>query len=207
MNKPFNALVVDDETAIRRLTIRALKERDFSCDEAVDGEQALSLIQQRKYDVVVTDLQMPKRNGHSLAVELLSLGEARPLVVVVTGVLEPKLASDLIARGIDDIHFKPIDFRIFGAKIRAMCVRRRQLKAISNSSVAAVPSSASPDNSAESRMPAASYHEVLGQIDNLSAAESEQAFEGNSSVDQSEASGWKGAISKIVATLCPTKAD
>src|SRR5205823_3360553 len=120
----FSALVVDDEPALRRLTVAALSRCNISCDEASDGDEAGSLICRRKYDVVVTDLRMPKRNGHALAVELLSAEADRPLIVILTGVLEPRLAQDLIARGVDEVEFKPVNFGLFGAKIRARCERR-----------------------------------------------------------------------------------
>ena len=123
-NQRFSALVVDDEPALRRLTVSALSRCNISCDEAGDGDEAGSLISRRKYDVVVTDLRMPKRNGHALAVELLSAGPDRPLVVILTGILEPRLAQDLIARGVDEVEFKPVNFSLFGAKIRARCERR-----------------------------------------------------------------------------------
>src|ERR1043165_2175284 len=115
MSKLRNALVVDDEPAIRKLTVQALEQHGFTCDEAGDGENALRKLAEREYEVLVTDLRMPKRNGHSLAVEVIAK-DPRPLVIVLTGVLEPKLATDLIARGVDDIVFKPLDFNVFGAK-------------------------------------------------------------------------------------------
>jgi DNA-binding response OmpR family regulator len=120
----MRALIVDDEPAIRELTARALKSYSFTCDEASDGEEGWEMASRRDYQVVITDLRMPKRNGHSLAVELTARGSNRPLVVVLTGILEPRLAEDLIKRGVDDITFKPVDFTLFGAKIKALCERR-----------------------------------------------------------------------------------
>jgi len=126
MSELMRALVVDDEAAVRRLTIAALRDFQFACDQAADGEHALEMIGSRRYDVVVTDLRMPRRHGHSLAVELLGRGQNRPLVVVLTGVAEPRLAADLIARGVDDVVFKPLNFQLFAAKVRALCLRRRE---------------------------------------------------------------------------------
>lgn len=129
MNSRFRALVVDDELPVRRVTVKALEQHDFFCDEAADGEQALALAGQRKYDVVVTDLRMPHKHGHALAVELLARGAERPVVVVLTGVLEPRLAADLVARGVDEVAFKPVDYDLLAAKIRALCYRRRRAAA------------------------------------------------------------------------------
>jgi len=120
----YRALVVDDEPAVRQLTMRALSRRGFRCEPASDGAQAAEMAGSTAYDVVVTDLQMPNQHGHSLAVELLAQ-ERRPAVVVVTGLAEPRLAKDLLARGVDDILFKPVDYDFLAAKIEAIIQRRR----------------------------------------------------------------------------------
>ncbi len=119
----YRALVVDDEPALRMLTIRELSRNGFVCDAAHDGLQARELAATRHYDVVLTDLRMPEMNGHALAVELLERSN-RPVVVILTGVTEPRLAKDLIARGVDDIMFKPVDQGILAAKVRALVTRR-----------------------------------------------------------------------------------
>jgi DNA-binding response OmpR family regulator len=131
------ALVVDDEMALRKLTVAALTAEGIQCDTAADGEEAWSRIRESSsnYQLVVSDLLMPKRHGHSLAVELLSLPE-RPLVVVLTGVLEPKLAKDLLMRGVDDIQFKPLNFSTFAAKMRCLIDRRKPLAAGATSTAA-----------------------------------------------------------------------
>jgi DNA-binding response OmpR family regulator len=117
------ALIVDDEAPLRLLTVRDFSRNGFECDAAHDGRQAMELIRSRHYDVVVTDLRMPEMNGHALAVELLSRPH-RPLIVICTGVMEPKLAKDLIARGVDDIVFKPVDPSVLAAKVMALLTRR-----------------------------------------------------------------------------------
>ncbi len=120
----FRALVVDDEALLRRLLAASLRSRDFDCDEATDGADAIELIEKSRYDVVVTDLKMPNKNGHAFASEVLTR-EPRPLVVVFTGVLEPRLAEDLLKRGVDDIVYKPTDYGVLAAKIRNMVERWR----------------------------------------------------------------------------------
>jgi HD-like signal output (HDOD) protein/DNA-binding response OmpR family regulator len=124
-NSPYRALVVDDELAVRNLTIRALTSEGFCCQPAADGLQAQELAAVNRYDVVVTDLRMPNRHGHALASELLER-EDRPLVVVLTGVLDPKLARDLVARGTDYVEFKPVQYELFAAKVAALAARRKQ---------------------------------------------------------------------------------
>jgi DNA-binding NtrC family response regulator len=115
---PFQVLVVDDEVAVRELTIRALDRAGFECSPAINGEQALKMLEMKDYHVVVTDLRMPNLHGHALAVDLLAR-DNRPLIYVVTGIVEPNLANDLLSRGIDDIFFKPVDHEMLAVKITA----------------------------------------------------------------------------------------
>lgn len=123
MTDSYRALVVDDEAVLRILMMRALCREGFTCDAAGNGLEAGKLAQSQRYDVVITDLMMPDRNGHALACELLQSAD-RPLIVIVTGVLEPRLAKDLITRGADCIEFKPVNYAMFAAKVRGL-VRHR----------------------------------------------------------------------------------
>jgi HD-like signal output (HDOD) protein/FixJ family two-component response regulator len=123
-HRKLRALVVDDELAVQKLLILALGHQGFKCDHAIDGIEAEARIAANKYDVVVTDLRMPNKHGHALATQLLDLDE-RPVIVIYTGVIEPRLAKDLLARGVDDILFKPLDFSILGVKVKALVDRRR----------------------------------------------------------------------------------
>jgi DNA-binding response OmpR family regulator len=121
----YRALVVDDDRAVRHLTSLALAKEGFVCEAAVDGLHAKEILTAASYDVVVTDLRMPCLNGHALVVDLLKVTE-RPLIVILTGVFEPRLARDLIARGVDCVDFKPVRYDLFAAKVKAMTDRRKK---------------------------------------------------------------------------------
>ena len=124
----YRILVVDDEPVVRELTILALEREGYECDPAINGEQALKMLRMSPYDAVVTDLRMPYLHGHALAVELLSRDD-RPVIVVVTGVIEPKLARDLLARGVDDIFFKPVNHKLLAVKLATLLQQKRSAMA------------------------------------------------------------------------------
>jgi DNA-binding response OmpR family regulator len=127
------ALVVDDEEPIRKLVAISLRKMGYQCELAADGEEAARISAKSKFDVIVTDLKMPNKNGHALALDVLQR-EDRPLVVVYTGVIEPRLAKDLLARGVDDILYKPLDFGVLAAKVSALVERRSPTEANQNES-------------------------------------------------------------------------
>ena len=123
----MRVLVVEDELAVQKLIVRGLVQQGFSCDTANDGVEAEQQVAQTQYDAVITDLKMPNKHGHALAVHLLTLSP-RPVIVVHTSVVEPKLAKDLLVRGVDDILFKPFDFSLLAAKVKALVERRASYK-------------------------------------------------------------------------------
>ena len=124
----FKALVVDDDPIARRLVGVALGDEGFECAYAADGDDALDQIAAKQFDLVVTDLCMPHKHGHALAVELLARGNG-PVIVVYTAVDDPRMTKDLITRGVDDIIYKPTNYPAFAAKTRALVQRRMRAKA------------------------------------------------------------------------------
>ncbi len=60
---PPAILVVDDEPSIRRTLREIFEYEGFKVEEAVDGEDALARLRAARYDVVMLDVNMPKRNG------------------------------------------------------------------------------------------------------------------------------------------------
>ncbi len=128
----YRALVVDDEPLVREATSRAMRKFSFWCDTACDGEQALQMCRKTVYDLVVTDLKMPKRHGHSLIMELFNI-KATPHIVVLTGVADPRLVKDLITIGVNDIINKPVDYSLLAAKLQSLLQRNTSVGSVRSS--------------------------------------------------------------------------
>ncbi|HEV7226150.1 MAG TPA: response regulator [Pirellulales bacterium] len=116
----MSALVVDDDPVSRQIALRTLAKAGFHCDTAIDGSEARQFLAASRYDLVVTDLQMPNGNGHALCVALLAQSP-RPAIIVLTGVTDSRLAKDLLGRGVDEVFFKPIDCQSLAAKAESLC--------------------------------------------------------------------------------------
>ncbi len=81
-----SVLVVDDDTALRRLVIETLARDGAELREATGGVEALAMIDERAPDVLVLDLAMPGLDGLAVLARLLERAETRHLpVVVLTG--------------------------------------------------------------------------------------------------------------------------
>jgi CheY-like chemotaxis protein len=79
-------LVVEDEPDVRELIADVLAENGYEIELAPDGAAALQLCEQRRYDLILSDLRMPKMDGAALYWALqLRHGSAMPRIIYVTG--------------------------------------------------------------------------------------------------------------------------
>jgi len=83
-------LVVDDDPGLREMILYALEHRGFSAEGAEDGIQALIRLERGYYDVVITDLHMPRLDGLGLLREIRWM-ESPPPVVIQSAVLDAPL--------------------------------------------------------------------------------------------------------------------
>ncbi len=100
-------LIADDEEILRVNIREALEEAGHEVDEAGDGEAAFARILERDYEVLVTDLRMPRLDGIGLLKRVVA---ARPqtLVLVMTAYASVESAIDALRIGAHDYLLKPI---------------------------------------------------------------------------------------------------
>ncbi|MGI9518362.1 MAG: response regulator, partial [Pirellulaceae bacterium] len=78
------ALVVDDSMSVRKSLARGLRRQGFEVVEAGDGIEALSCLRQDDFDLITTDIDMPRMDGMELLGELSQSGQLDTSVVVVS---------------------------------------------------------------------------------------------------------------------------
>jgi len=89
-----NALVVDDDLALRGLFTRLLGRRGFSVDCASDGRIAYDQLNRHTYSVILLDLMMPEVNGFELLDRLIRDSPSLlPRVIVMTGASQRAVES------------------------------------------------------------------------------------------------------------------
>lgn len=105
LNRKEAILVVDDERLFRRMLCQKLTRSGFPCSEAASGEEALKLLDQKVYDVVVTDIRMQGISG----IELLRAvkTEYDSDVIVITGYSEEYSYENIVEIGASDFMIKP----------------------------------------------------------------------------------------------------
>ena len=111
--KDLKILLVDDNKVNQRLAILIFSQIGLKCDIASDGKEALEMYQQKEYDLIFMDMQMPVMDGLE-STKLIRAFEKdsetlhRALIIALTGseLIENKEAC--LEVGMDDFIEKPI---------------------------------------------------------------------------------------------------
>lgn len=118
-SRALNILVVDDYPANLLLLDKQLGSLGHQVTSAEHGEVALTLWQAGRFDVVITDCNMPVMDGHSLARRIRDLEQARQLppcrIIGVTANAMAEERERCLASGMDDCLFKPLGLRALQA--------------------------------------------------------------------------------------------
>jgi diguanylate cyclase (GGDEF)-like protein len=116
-------LAVDDQRYFRELIEGMLVDEGFEVQTAGSGEEALAILDQTSFDVIVTDLVMPIMSGNEL-VQKVREREPEQDIVVVTGVVDVRSAVDAMKVGATDYLLKPFDGPSLAASLDAILQRR-----------------------------------------------------------------------------------
>jgi CheY-like chemotaxis protein len=84
---PLKILVVEDDLLVSRSLALILKRAGYLTDVVADAKHALLLFEPGKFDLVITDYEMPGMKGDELASIIKSQAPAQP-VIILTGYLE-----------------------------------------------------------------------------------------------------------------------
>jgi two-component system nitrogen regulation response regulator NtrX len=101
-------LIIDDEKAIRRSIREILEFEKYTIDEAEDGQQGLDMALKGGYDVILSDIKMPKLDGTELLTKLMAHGTDASLIMM-SGHGNIETAVDAVKKGAFDYLAKPID--------------------------------------------------------------------------------------------------
>ena len=117
------ALLVEDDDRLARFTAEFLEQNGVAVTRASDGETGLREAATRTFDVVILDLQLPRRDGLSVCRELRTRSSV-PILVVTARSEEPDRIVGL-ELGADDYLGKPFSARELLARMRALVRRAR----------------------------------------------------------------------------------
>ncbi len=103
MGRKKRILIVDDDRQIRFLLSTFLKNSEVEIDCASNGEEALSLISKKHYDLLITDYNMPKMTGS----DLLKIVKTKYSLKHAIGITSEPHEHDLYRAGAEACIYKP----------------------------------------------------------------------------------------------------
>ncbi len=100
-------MIVDDEQSVRKGLKGYFSVRGFEIHEAGDGMEALDILSEKRVDLIISDILMPRMNGVEL---LCEVRKQYPMirVIMITGQVKLEYALTCMRKGADDCIFKPI---------------------------------------------------------------------------------------------------
>ena len=115
-------LVVEDEKDLNRVITKHLKKNNYSVDSCFDGEEALDYISYGEYDLIITDIMMPKIDGYGFIKQLRNDKNSTPVIMLTAkDSLDDKILG--LDSGADDYIVKPFEFDELLARIRVLMRR------------------------------------------------------------------------------------
>ena len=117
-------LIVDDDEAVQTMLYKAMRSAGLEAETASSGEQALLLAKQRRYDLILMDVNMQGMDGFAVVSQLRRDGVRTP-IIIVSGRKEDYDTLYGLDIGADDYVTKPFNPVVLGAKAKALIRRSR----------------------------------------------------------------------------------
>jgi two-component system, cell cycle response regulator len=121
-----SVLSVDDDGEVRALLHELIREMGHDSVTATDGVDALEKMKEKQFDIVITDINMPRLDGVGL-IKRIASDFTDTDVIAITGFQTEYNYTDIIALGASDFISKPINIDEFEAKIKRI-VRERNMR-------------------------------------------------------------------------------
>ena len=108
MQNQHSILVVDDEEALRTVLSSELASEGYQVESASDGDEAISIVQKKQFDLVLLDIKMPKVDGFEV-LKFIKKNHPQLRVIMLTAFADLKNAIESKKLGAEDFISKPYD--------------------------------------------------------------------------------------------------
>jgi len=121
-----NIAIIEDDKDISSILANILKKNGYSYKQAYDGSQAMKLLKNESFDIVLMDLMLPYVNGETLIYELRKISDTPVIVISAKSMMETKL--EVLRLGADDYIIKPFDINEVIVRIEVVLRRMQTTK-------------------------------------------------------------------------------
>ena len=120
----FEVLIAEDDELVRLTMREALESAGYSVEAVADGQEAMARFAEKRFDIVISDVRMPKVNGAALFQHIRKHAPATA-VMLVTAHGNVNDAVEALKAGVDDYVTKPFDIAELLIRIERLAARLR----------------------------------------------------------------------------------
>src|SRR5213596_756346 len=125
----MNLLLVEDERKLSTLLKQLLEDERYAVDVALDGERAQELAETARYDAIILDLMIPKKDGLEVCRWLRQNRIQTPVIMMTArNQIHDRVAG--LDAGADDYLPKPFAFEELLARLRALTRRQIEVREV-----------------------------------------------------------------------------
>ncbi|WP_298153055.1 response regulator [Flavobacterium sp.] len=104
----LNILVVEDNKINQMVTKKTIEKYQHVCKMAASGREAIDMVQQEKFDIILMDINMPGLNGYETTRMMREMGIQTP-IIALTAFDKKEVTAEAAAAGINDVIVKPFE--------------------------------------------------------------------------------------------------
>jgi DNA-binding response OmpR family regulator len=128
----ISILLVEDEKKIAETLKKGLEEQQYEVEIASDGDTGRLFFDNKNYDLVILDVNLPGMNGYELLQHIRGVNQQVP-VLMLTALSSTEDKIEGFNTGADDYLVKPFDFAELVVRIRALIKRAQQAAPVGKS--------------------------------------------------------------------------
>lgn len=121
----FRILIAEDDRELRQLFQHVLTKNGYTVDGVSNGEEALTAMETGYYDMIISDIMMPKMDGYSLVRAIRDAGNSVPILIITAKDAFDDMRQGFLS-GSDDYMVKPINVNEMVLRVGAL-LRRAQM--------------------------------------------------------------------------------
>ncbi len=121
----FRILIAEDDKELRQLFSHVLTRNGYTAVGVSNGEEALSAMEQNYYDLLISDIMMPKMDGYELVRRMRDSGMTMPILMVTAKDAFDDMRQGFLS-GVDDYMVKPVNIGELVLRVSAL-LRRAQM--------------------------------------------------------------------------------
>ncbi|HLZ24759.1 MAG TPA: response regulator [Ktedonobacterales bacterium] len=130
--RTWRVLVVDDEQNLNWSLVNSLRKDGYVSDGALTGKEAQRLIQESRYDCVISDVKMPDMDGFEL-LQWLRQYQPQARVIMMTAFGSPTAREEALRGGVVAYLIKPFDLRTLKGELQRLATAERPASSASDS--------------------------------------------------------------------------